>query len=87
MLSQLLTKLKLKSKLSLQNHDYFELVSEPPDTLNKAAKIFTLPDLITQHCIVPKIIVISETALNKIHENDNRVSLLSYAEYLSEVKR
>ena len=39
-LYQLSTKLKLKFKLSLANHD-FELVSEPTDILNKTAKIFT----------------------------------------------
>ena len=40
-LYQLLTKLKSKFKVSLANHDDFESVSEAPDILNKAVKIFT----------------------------------------------
>ena len=43
--------------------------------------------LLTKHCIVSKnIVCFRKPHLNKIHENDNRVSLLSYAEYPSEVK-
>ena len=40
-LPQRSTKLKLKLKLSFENQDDFELVSEPPDILDKTAEIFT----------------------------------------------
>ena len=40
-LPQLSTKLKLKLKLSFENQDDFELVSEPPDIMDKTSKIFT----------------------------------------------
>ena len=36
-LPQLSTKLKLKLKLSFENQDDFELVSEPPDILDKTS--------------------------------------------------